>query len=132
MSTPREEILKQVRRWMRYGDEDLRLAKGALSLKPCPYRLAAFHAQQCAEKYLKAYLLHEDIDFAYSHNISYLLELAAEKAPWGDKLAEADRLSRFAVTLRYPGEDSRVTRSETELAISLATSVRREVRRACK
>lgn len=28
-----------------------------------PYRLIAYHAQQCAEKYLKAYLVYHDIDF---------------------------------------------------------------------
>jgi HEPN domain-containing protein len=48
---------------MRYGDDDLRLAKQALLMKSCPYKLAAFHAQQCAEKYLKAYLIDQGIDF---------------------------------------------------------------------
>ena len=132
MSTRRDEIRKRARRWMRYADDDLRLAKEALLMKSCPYRLAAFHAQQCAEKYLKAYLIAQAIAFAYSHNISYLLELAAHKAPWGDALDEADRLTRFAVILRYPGEDCRVTRVQTEKAVSLASQVRRAVRRALR
>jgi HEPN domain-containing protein len=62
------EIQKKVIQWLEYGDEDLRLARHGLTLTSgVPYRLIAYHAQQCAEKYLKAFLVCHRIDFPYTH-----------------------------------------------------------------
>ena len=78
------EILRKVIQWLKYGDEDLRLARHGLTLTSgVPYRLIAYHAQQCAEKYLKAFLVYHRIDFPYTHNIGRLLELCAENAITG-------------------------------------------------
>jgi hypothetical protein len=66
-----KERLRKVKEWARSADEDLRLARHGLALKSaCPYRLIAYHAQQCAEKYLKAFLVFEGVDFPYTHNIA--------------------------------------------------------------
>jgi HEPN domain-containing protein len=76
MNVPNKETIQQVIEWVSYADEDLLLAKHELTLaEKCPYRLVAYHAQQCAEKYLKAYLIFCGIDFPYTHDISELLEL---------------------------------------------------------
>ena len=70
MSATDREIIQKVQQWIIYGDEDLQLAKHGLTLaSSAPYRLIAYHAQQCAEKYLKAYLIYYRIDFPYTHNI---------------------------------------------------------------
>ena len=51
MSATDADILLKVRQWLDYGDEDLRLAMYAMNIVDCPpYRLAAYHAQQSAEK----------------------------------------------------------------------------------
>ncbi|MGD2091688.1 MAG: HEPN domain-containing protein [Candidatus Aminicenantes bacterium] len=48
------ELVKKARKWASYAEQDLRLAKHGLTISSsCPYRLIAYHAQQCAEKYLK-------------------------------------------------------------------------------
>ena len=61
-----KEIEKKVIQWQNFGDEDLQLARHALTIKKkCPYRLIAYHAQQCTEKYLKALLVFHLIDFPY-------------------------------------------------------------------
>ena len=74
MSDIEREITQRVVQWTEYADEDLRLARHALTLATAvPWRLVAYHAQQCVEKYLKAYLLSHQVDFPYSHNISLLL-----------------------------------------------------------
>ena len=126
-----EEIRQKVVLWLTYGDEDLRLARHGLSLPSgCPYRLIAYHAQQCAEKYLKAYLVFHRIDFPYTHNIARLVELCAGKGDWVEALHEAEELTPFAVTARYPGEDEAVTEEEARHAIEIATLVRHAVRTA--
>ena len=106
------------------AEEDLLIAKHALSLSTTvPYRLIAFHAQQCAEKYLKAYLISRMVDFPYTHNIGYLLEVIRESTPWKVKMEDADYLTTFSVTTRYPGIDKPVTKDESLMAISLAEKV---------
>lgn len=131
MSVPDKEIRQKVVRWLAYGDEDLRLARHGLSLPSgCPYRLIAYHAQQCAEKYLKAYLVFHRIDFPYTHNIARLLELCAGQDERVEALHEAEELTPFAVTARYPGEDEAVTEEEARHAIEIAALVRHTVRTA--
>jgi len=133
MNPPNTEIFRKVKQWMIYGDEDLRLARHTLTLlSGCPYRLIAYHAQQCAEKYLKAYLVYHRIDFPYTHNISRLLELCEENSRWPGKIYEAEELTPFAITARYPGEDEKVTKKEALRAMDIATKVRQTVRRTLK
>lgn len=83
MSAIDPTVLKWVRQWISYAEDDFRLARHALSLSSdVPYRLIAYHAQQCAEKYLKAYLVSHNTDFPYTHNIKALLKLCGNHASW--------------------------------------------------
>lgn len=131
MSIPDEAIRQKVTQWLVYGDDDLRLARHGLTMpSSSPYRLIAYHAQQCAEKHLKAYLVFHRIDFPYTHNIARLLELCADKGKWVGGLHDAEGLTPFAITARYPGEDEAVTEEEARHAIEIATLVRHTVRTA--
>jgi HEPN domain-containing protein len=128
MSAIEAEIRRKVMQWLNYADEDIQLARHALTLSTgVPYRLVAYHAQQCAEKSLKAFLVSHRIDFPYTHNISRLLELCSEAAHWSDSLLDAEELSVYAVTTRYPGEEEEVSRDEALRAIELAKLVREAV-----
>lgn len=121
-----QDIQKKVDEWLSFGNDDLRLAQHSLTLDDeCPYRLVAYHAQQCAEKYLKAYLVFHGIDFPYTHNISVLLELCDKNTAtnWLEKLNEAEELTPFAITTRYPGQDEEVTKDEAKQAIDIAQRV---------
>lgn len=124
-------ILEKVIQWLEFADEDLKLARHGLTLTSgVPYRLIAYHAQQCAEKYLKAFLVYHEIDFPYTHNIGRLLELCAEKGDWARNLPEADELTPFVITARYPSEQETVTREESLRAIEIALKVRETIRKA--
>ena len=70
-----------------------------------------FHAQQCAEKYLKARLCDAGIHFEKIHDLHALLEQALVVEPlWESFRADLAYLSDFAVQYRYPGESAdRVT-----------------------
>jgi hypothetical protein len=68
--------------------------------------IVGFHAQQAAEKLIKAVLAARGVTFAKSHALSYLIGLVEEnhiEAP--DELSEADVLSPWAVEFRYEGEE---------------------------
>ncbi len=125
MTVPREEVIRKVRKWVRLGGEDMRVAEHTMTLSEnCPYNLVAYHAQQCAEKHLKAYLVLCEIDFPYTHNIARLLELCSERPAWGERLRDAEELTPYAITTRYPGEDELVTESEAQRTIHIAGQVR--------
>lgn len=131
MTAPREDVARQVRQWAALGDEDMRAAQHILAMPDeCPHRLVAYHAQQCAEKYLKAYLVLRGVDFPYTHNIARLLELCSEQADWGATLKEAEELTPFAITARYPGEEEAVTEAEARRAEQIAARVRQVVGQA--
>ena len=130
MEAPREKVLQKVGEWLARADDDLRLATYALTMQgqAPPYRLIAYHAQQCAEKCLKAFLVFHNVDFPYTHNIRSLLTLCEGLADWGAALGDAQELTAYAVTARYPGEDLIVTDEEARRAVSMAEQVRTRVR----
>ena len=132
MKVPNERVLHKVKQWLIHGDEDLRLAAHAMTLQAeePPYRLIAYHAQQCAEKCLKAFLVYCGVDFPYTHNISTLLELCSEHADWPVELRDAEQLTLYSITTRYPGEEQEVTEDEARRAVELAQKVRTQLRTA--
>ena len=134
MEAPREKVLQKVVEWLGRADEDLQLATYALTMRAQapPYRLIAYHAQQCAEKCLKAFLVYHNVEFPYTHNIGRLLTLCEDHATWGHVLKEAEELTPYAVTARYPGEDLIVTKEETRRAVDLTERVRSQVRAALR
>lgn len=131
MTVPRDAIVAKVRQWVARADDDMRVARHTLTLPDeCPYRLVAYHAQQCAEKCLKAYLVLRGIDFPFTHDIARLLELCSEQADWTNSLKDAEELTPFAITARYPADDEPVSEAEARRAVDIARRVREEVRTA--
>jgi len=135
MKAPSEDVQRQVREWLTYADDDLRFAQIGLALpeeQHPPYHLVAYHAQQCAEKCLKAYLVCHSVDFPRTHNISTLLELCSDSAQWPLTLRDAEELTDYAVGTRYPGEAVEVTAQDAQRAIENAERVRSQVRAALR
>jgi HEPN domain-containing protein len=62
-----------------------------------------FHAQQCVEKALKAFLTAFSIPFERRHDLNYLLALCVSVDPaFAQFHADADTLTPYAVEFRYP------------------------------
>ncbi len=125
MSVSEHEIIRKAQQWVAYADDDLQVAKHVLTLEnKTPFRLVAYHAQQCAEKYLKAYLVYHRIDFPHTHRILLLLELCPGRHEWPNNLEDAEELTPFAVMARYPSEYEPVTEAEAKRAVEIAEQVR--------
>ena len=132
MSGKKSAFAKKAIDWLLHADEDLRLAKHAFKLKTStPFKLIAYHAQQCAEKCLKAYLVFKGVDFPFTHNISALLELCSPSAEWAEELDDAKALSAYAITARYPGT-YKVTKKDALQAVEIAEHVRAAIRKSLK
>jgi HEPN domain-containing protein len=129
MNVVESELQNSVNTWIAFAEEDLLMAQYTIKMKKdIPCRSIAFHSQQCAEKYLKAYLVFKRVDFPYTHDIFRLLELCSEHGNWAETIEEAKRLTLYAITTRYPGTQDKVTKDEALNAIDLATRVRQVVR----
>jgi HEPN domain-containing protein len=88
------------------------------------YWTASFHAQQAAEKALKALLTRHQIEFARTHSIGELLQLAESAVPGISARLEAARdLTRHAVADRYPGDEGPVSHVSAGRNVELARSV---------
>ena len=125
------EVIKAefTRDWVRKAESDFRTAEHLCQGGPDFAEGVAFHSQQAAEKYLKAFLVWHQIEFPKTHDIEALLKLAGKaekKIP--EMLREAVILTPYGVDYRYPGEYPEVKRSDAERALLLADRVRTEVR----
>jgi HEPN domain-containing protein len=104
------------------------MAQRALRGKVKHADAAAFHAQQCAEKYLKALLVSRRVEFPKTHDLRVLNHLCVTNGiitPFDEEAL--DFLSSFSVHVRYPGEEPSL--EEARQAIRIARSVRGFVRR---
>lgn len=82
--------------------DDLNAAKALLDVASVTGAIVGFHAQQAVEKALKSVLMHREVTFRYSHDLTYLTELLeAAEVSTPEALSGADRLSAYAVQLRY-------------------------------
>jgi HEPN domain-containing protein len=61
-----------------------------------------------------------------------LLKLCSSLATWTQTLKDAEELSPYAITARYPGEEQEVTEAESKRAVELARKVQAQVRTALK
>ena len=63
-----EELIKK---WIDKADRDLSTAKVVYLHLPDYHEMIAFHCQQAVEKYLKAILVFNNIEFERTHNLIY-------------------------------------------------------------
>src|SRR3954469_15877011 len=93
----------EARRWLEKADRDERTSQAALAQSPPITDTAAFHAQQAAEKLLKAFLVARNEPFERTHDLEPLCELCARHdtafEAFSDRVAP---LTAFAVRFRYP------------------------------
>ena len=109
------------REWVDKADGDLATAQRELRARKAPnYDAACFHAQQCAEKYLKAFLQEHDVVFGKTHNLSMLLDKVIPVVPMLDTLRQTLQvITVFAVDCRYPGETADKTMAAEALKLCI-------------
>lgn len=130
MKQPEEIKLEFTREWIRRAENDYRTARHLLESGEDYAYGVTFHAQQTAEKYIKAFLVWHQIEFKKTLDIALLIELAASLVPEFKKiLAGAVELTPYGVEYRYPGDYPDVTVADAEKSFQLAMSVRDEIRK---
>jgi HEPN domain-containing protein len=80
---------------------------------------SSFHAQQSAEKYLKALLIERDRKVERTHDLAAILRAVADDYPMLRALEQAaDELTAQAVRTRYPGETVSLARARRAVLAS--------------
>lgn len=116
------------REWIKKAEADLATAQRELRARRLPnYDAVCFHAQQCAEKYLKARLQEANLPSPKTHDLTVLLGLLLPTEPALDTLRPSlNILSSYAVEVRYPGESA--TKAQALEAVSHCRLVRSTLR----
>ncbi len=114
--------------WMAKAEGDYATAGRELRARRRPnYVAVCFHAQQTAEKYLKAFLQEKGVDFPKTHSLIELLQLVVPfDASFELQRDWLIRLERYAVHYRYPGESA--DQDEARSAFKSAQAVRKSIR----
>ncbi|MCX5677256.1 MAG: HEPN domain-containing protein [Planctomycetota bacterium] len=116
------------REWVSKAEGDFATASRELRARKSPnYDAACFHAQQCAEKYMKALLHAAGIPFARTHDLEALLDqVVAHEPAWEMLRPDLETLTTHAVAVRYPGWST--NRAVARGALVTAREVRRRAR----
>lgn len=81
------------------------------------------HAQQAAEKSLKAILVLHDVPVPFTHDLAYVRGLVGEHLPPGPAQEHLNRLNRWGAAARYPGGATDATADDVALAELAAGAV---------
>lgn len=117
-----------IERWLIKADHDLLTAKTMLGVEGTT-DVVCFHAQQCAEKCLKAYLVFVDRDFPKTHDLQNLLKLCADHDPSFASMEDDARiLSDYAVEVRYVDDWRTIESEEAVNAMEMAMNIYEHVK----
>jgi len=112
--------LKMARMLIGLAEEDVTVLKLILEAEERPLRSAGFHAQQAAEKALKAWLVLLDVDYPLTHSLFTLLNLLREAGADCARYETLEGLTPYAVELRY---GTAVTGAQVDPADTMPTLV---------
>jgi len=110
--------------WISKAEGDYLVAKREIRARgKVNYDAICFHCQQFAEKYIKAFLYKNSVDFPKTHNLIELLELCLLL----DASFELQRdlfieLNHYSVRYRYPGISA--DKEEAKRALNRAETLR--------
>lgn len=114
--------------WVTKAEGDFATAERELRARKAPnFDAVCFHAQQCAEKYLKARLQEAGLASTRTHSLPALLDLVLPVEPvWETFRLDLATLSAYAVEYRYPGENA--DKDQAKEAVRLCRNFRKHVR----
>ena len=117
-----------VREWIKKAEGDYKASMKLASEDDADvFDAICFHAQQCAEKYLKAFCVDNEIRFPRTHNLEELLKIALRQHTEFEFIRnELEFLNRFSVRVRYPGDFA--SKEETDQSVRATKVVRKFIR----
>ena len=121
--------LEEARKLLAVADHDLSALRGMADPLVFADEIAGFHAQQAAEKLLKAWLVLLGDSYPYTHNLARLLKLLQEKDITSANFRELNEYTAYAVQLRYEIYESESAPIDRQKAVERLEALRRQVHR---
>jgi HEPN domain-containing protein len=91
--------------WLRKADHDLLNIENNLAAKEIPWDTVCFHAQQTAEKSLKAFLVYHGRDLSKTHDlVAWLAQCVACNPGLAALESDCRKLTSYGVAARYPDD----------------------------
>lgn len=113
--------------WAQKAEEDHAAAQCLFTTAAMLHDSICFHAQQCIEKYLKAWLQEANVRFPRTHDLEQLLDLIVpQMLAWESWRSDLQIIETHAVDFRYPGRSA--TAVEVQHALHFCSQVRLAVR----
>ena len=116
----RKDRISQGQLWLRYATEDLAGAVRGLTQEGFRPRHVCWHAQQAAEKALKAALLLEGKRPPFIYDLDKLVKLLPDAWPVRRVGIDLAPLTQWAVKGLYPGDWREATEMDAEQAVAWA------------
>ncbi len=109
--------------WLRYARSDLAFAQVGLG-PDMMLETHCYHAQQAAEKAVKAVVIHRTSTLPpKTHDLGRLLRLLGSPGDFPSDVAEASRLSEYVLSAGYPDTVGEIDEDERAEAVRLAKAV---------
>ena len=120
--------MKEYEKWFRKAESDLLNITNTLSSEKIPVDTCCFHAQQAAEKYLKAYMVSRNIDFPKTHDLQLLIKLIIPtNLAFTEILSIAIGLIDYGITPGYPDLLHEPELADAKKALEDANSIKQFV-----
>jgi HEPN domain-containing protein len=119
---------EEVTEWTARAETDYKAAIDLARRRKDPLPEAVcFHCQQCAEKYLKAFLISREVSFPKIHDLIALKKLCVKEEGTFELIHDLlEALEGYDVAIRYPGETATV--EDAREAVAAMKEVRKFVR----
>lgn len=115
---------KLVTEWIEKADKDLEFARISLEENLEFYPQICFLLHEAIEKYLKAYIIANELDFQKTHDLGRLVKICGQKDnefnEYFDKVAD---LNSYYIETRYPDFEVIVSKSQAEDALEVAEEI---------
>jgi HEPN domain-containing protein len=110
------------------AQRDLRLIESNLRNPGCSDEVFGFHAQQAAEKSLKAWLRYRNVEYPHTHDVYTLMTLLSHHGEDVGHYHALESLTPFAVQFRYEGLDLSEERLDRKAVLKVVRDLVANVR----
>ncbi len=120
------EEIKLVKDWLKFGEENLLLARSGMKEEFSPYHTICFLCQGSGEKYLKAFLIWNGWELKKTHDLVELLGYCTDyESGFEDFKDDCLLLNEYITEGRYPGDlpFESITKKDAQEAINAAGKI---------
>lgn len=124
---------KQTEKWFEIADRDLGFAKLGLEESDEFYAQICVQAHQAIEKYLKGFLVYNNVKYPKIHDLGKIInECAKINKDFEEFWEDCSKISNYYVDSRYPVHYEQKTKKQAKEAVEAAERIKKFVNKLIK